>query len=103
MSSPWCRLSTIRIIRRPWSKMPRAVVSRIWRTRRAGIFLYVNASEQASVVTKELLAIMRQQYFLAIESSAAPGWYALEVKTKRQGLTVRARRGYFAGGPAAEH
>jgi Ca-activated chloride channel family protein len=68
-----------------------------------GDLLYVNAPEQASVVTKELLAILRQQYFLAIESSAAPGWYALEVKTKRQGLTVRARRGYVAGGPAAEH
>lgn len=67
-----------------------------------GDLLYVSASDQASVMTKELLAIMRQQYFLAIESAAAPGWYALEVKTKRQGLTVRARRGYFAEPPTSQ-
>ena len=47
-----------------------------------------------------LLTVMRHQYFLAIESSTAPGWYALEVKTKRRGLTVRARRAYSAEAPA---
>ena len=61
-----------------------------------GDLLYVSASEQALVMTAQLLAGMRQQYFLAIESSIAPGWYGLEVRTKRQGLTVRARSGYFS-------
>lgn len=61
-----------------------------------GDLLYVTASEQAAVMTGQLLAGMRQQYFLAIESSTAPGWYGLEVRTKRQGLTVRARSGYFS-------
>ena len=60
-----------------------------------GDLLYVSAPEQTGAVTKELLAAMRQQYFLAIEASTAPGWYRLEVRTKRSGLTVRTRSGYF--------
>lgn len=66
-----------------------------------GELVYVTVPEQATVVTRDLIATMRQQYFLAIESSTAAGWYPIEVKTKRQGLTVRARRGYFADGPTA--
>ena len=61
-----------------------------------GDLLYMTTTEQAGPVTRDLIATMRTQYFLAIESATAPGWYALEVKTRRQGLTVRARRGYFA-------
>lgn len=61
-----------------------------------GDLLYASAAEQASVVTKELLTAMRQQYFLAIEAATTPGWYRLEVRTKRSGLTVRTRSGYFA-------
>jgi VWFA-related protein len=64
-----------------------------------GDLLYVSAADRAAASTAQLLAGMRQQYFLAIESSAAPGWYGLEVRTKRQGLTVRARAGYFAARP----
>ena len=61
-----------------------------------GEIIYVTAPAQAAPATRELILTMRQQYFLAIESATAPGWYALEVKTKRPGLTVRSRRGYFA-------
>jgi Ca-activated chloride channel homolog len=64
-----------------------------------GELFYVSASEQSTLVARDLLAAMRHQYFLAIESSATPGWYQLEVRTKRQGLTVRARTGYFAVDP----
>jgi Ca-activated chloride channel family protein len=62
-----------------------------------GDLLEVTGSEQAGLATKELLTVLRQQYFLAIESSPTPGWYQLEVKTRRPGLTVRARSAYFAG------
>jgi Ca-activated chloride channel homolog len=47
-----------------------------------------------------LLAELRQQYALTIESASVPGWQRLEVRTKRRGLQVRARIGYFAR-PAA--
>lgn len=60
-----------------------------------GDVFYVSAFDPAEAMDK-LLAAMRHQYFLAIESSADRGWHALEVKTKRRGLTVRARRAYFS-------
>ena len=57
--------------------------------------------EQLSAATPEqlqqslamLLAELRQQYFLAIDSSTTPGWHRIEVKT-RGGHKVRARSGY---------
>lgn len=58
-----------------------------------GDAFYVSAPSAAATLD-ELLLAMRHQYFLGIESSAEPGWYALEVKTRRKGLTVRARHAY---------
>lgn len=52
------------------------------------------AEADRSVAT--LMMELRQQYFLAIESSASTGWYRLDVTTKRRDLTVRTRSGYFA-------
>ena len=62
-----------------------------------GELLYVSESKQIPVTAKELLRTMRHQYLLAIESSQSTGWHQLEVRTKKPGLTVRARSGYFAG------
>ena len=56
----------------------------------------VAAPELAGEAMKTLMLELRQLYFLAIESAAASGWHRLEVTTKRRGLTVRARTGYFA-------
>jgi Ca-activated chloride channel family protein len=64
-----------------------------------GDLLYLRGPDQAAALTDALLAAMRLQYFLAIESSTAAGWYRLEVRTKRKNLMVRARAGYF-GGPS---
>lgn len=44
-----------------------------------------------------LMAELRQQYFLAIEADPTSGWHRIDVTTRRRGLTVRARSGYFAG------
>ena len=57
---------------------------------------HAHASGEADGATAALMAELRQQYFLAIESATASGWYRLDVRTKRQGLTVRTRSGYFA-------
>ncbi|PYR92680.1 MAG: hypothetical protein DMF84_12115 [Acidobacteria bacterium] len=43
-----------------------------------------------------LMAELRQQYFLAIEADPTSGWHRIDVTTRRRGLTVRARSGYFA-------
>ena len=48
--------------------------------------------------TEGLVAILRQHYFLAIDASTKPGWYEVEVRTRRPGLTVRARNGYLVSG-----
>ena len=58
-----------------------------------GDVFYVSGFE-ASTTAEALLTAIRHQYVLAIEGSSAPGQYALEVKTKRKGLHVRARRAY---------
>jgi Ca-activated chloride channel family protein len=60
----------------------------------------VVAPDVADQSVAALMAELRQQYFLAIESAATSGWYRLDVRTKRKGLTVRARSGYFASAPA---
>jgi VWFA-related protein len=62
-----------------------------------GELFYLSADEHLTTAARELLAAMRHQYVLAIESSPQPGWYQLEVRTKRRDLSVRARTGYFAG------
>jgi VWFA-related protein len=62
-----------------------------------GELFYISASKHITLAARELLAAMRHQYVLAIESAPQPGWYRLEVRAKRQDLTVRARSGYFAG------
>jgi VWFA-related protein len=60
-----------------------------------GDVYYVTAFDP-TVAIDRLMTAMRHQYFLAIESATAPGWYSLDVKTKRKGLTVRARRAYLS-------
>lgn len=56
----------------------------------------VSAPAHASLVARELITELRHQYLLAFESSKQPGWYALDVRTRRRELTVRARSGYFS-------
>jgi Ca-activated chloride channel family protein len=57
---------------------------------------HATTPEEANRAVGALMAELRQQYFLAIESASGSAWYRLDVKTKRRGLTVRARSGYFA-------
>jgi VWFA-related protein len=61
-----------------------------------GTLAVVSAPAHASLAARELIAELRHQYLLAFESTTEPGWYALDVKTRRRELTVRARSGYFS-------
>jgi Ca-activated chloride channel family protein len=56
----------------------------------------VSGREDAKIEVALMLAELRQQYFLAIESQLDGGWYRIDVRTRRKGLTVRARSAYFA-------
>jgi Ca-activated chloride channel family protein len=62
-----------------------------------GNLTLVSAPAHAAMATRELVAELRQQYLLAVESAKERGWYGLEVRTRKRDLNVRARSGYFAG------
>lgn len=64
-----------------------------------GSLTLVSAPAHASVAARELIAELRQQYLLAVESASQAGWYGLEVRTRKRVLNVRTRSGYFARGP----
>ena len=57
---------------------------------------YVTGPAPANTAMVELMAELRQQYFLAVESAPGEGWHRLEVKARAKNLQVRARNGYFA-------
>jgi len=54
---------------------------------------------EMQAATKQIVDELRQQYLLAFEPSAQPGWHPLEVRT-RPNLIVRARSGYLVPGTA---
>lgn len=65
-----------------------------------GSLTMVSAPAHAQMAARDLVAELRQQYLLAVESANEAGWYGLEVRTPRKrDLSVRARSGYFAAGP----
>jgi Ca-activated chloride channel homolog len=61
-----------------------------------GNLTLVSQPAHASLAARELITELRHQYLLAFESSKQPGWYSLDVRTRRRELTVRARSGYFS-------
>lgn len=54
------------------------------------------ASEAGSDPAREIVAELRQQYLIAIESSPHREWRPLDVRVRDSSLTVRARGGYFS-------
>jgi len=56
-----------------------------------------SAASQRSSVARQIVDELRQQYVLAIESGAEPGWHPLTVKMRRRDLTAHARSGYIVG------
>lgn len=65
--------------------------------RTGGELFMASAPAHASVAARQILGELRHQYVLAFEASTRQGWRPLEVRAK-DGLTVRARSGYTAGG-----
>jgi Ca-activated chloride channel homolog len=51
----------------------------------------------ASVAAREIVNELRHQYLIAFEPTGAAGWHALELRTRKTSLVVRARSGYMAG------
>jgi VWFA-related protein len=60
-----------------------------------GELRYGATPDEAAKAIDAVMTELRQQYLLAIESSAVGGWHRLAVTTKRRNLKVRTREGYF--------
>jgi Ca-activated chloride channel homolog len=61
-----------------------------------GTLFMVSAPAHASQAARDLITELRHQYLIAFEAAREPGWYELDVRTRRRELTVRARSGYFS-------
>ncbi len=52
---------------------------------------------QSSTAAREIVTELREQYLIAFEPSALPGWHRIELRTRDKDLVVRARSGYIVG------
>jgi Ca-activated chloride channel homolog len=62
-----------------------------------GALNVVSAPAHASAAARQIVTELRQQYLIAFEPSASPGWHPLVLKTRQKDFVVRARSGYMAG------
>jgi VWFA-related protein len=56
----------------------------------------------ASIAARQIIGELRHQYVLAFAASTRAGWRPLEIRTRKDRLTVRARSGYGGGEPSSE-
>jgi Ca-activated chloride channel homolog len=61
-----------------------------------------SAPAHASVAARQVIGELRHQYVLAFEASSRAGWRPLQIRTRKDSLTVRARSGYSGGAPASD-
>jgi Ca-activated chloride channel homolog len=62
-----------------------------------GQLFVATSTSEASAVARQIVGELRQQYLIAFEPGATPGWHAVDVRVRRKGHTVQARGGYVAG------
>jgi Ca-activated chloride channel homolog len=62
-----------------------------------GDLFVATTTQEASGVARAIVSELRDQYLIAVEPGAKPGWHSVEVRVGRKGHTVQARGGYVAG------
>jgi hypothetical protein len=62
----------------------------------------VSTPADTSHATRQVFDELRQQYLIGFEPGTGSGWRPLEIRTRDKDYTVRARSGYFAGGPRGD-
>jgi len=62
-----------------------------------GILQVIRDPISTDTATRHILAELQHQYVIAFEPGSAPGWHPLVLRTKKQGMFVRARNGYIVG------
>ena len=60
-----------------------------------------SAPAHASIAARQIISELRHQYVLAFESSSRAGFRPLQVRTRKDNMTVRARSGYSGGEPSS--
>lgn len=60
-----------------------------------GDSLQIQDTPSALAATRHILTELQHQYVLAFEPGTAPGWHPLVLRTRKDGLFVRARSGYI--------
>ena len=60
-----------------------------------------SAPAHASIAARQVIGELRHQYVLAFEASSRAGWKPLQVRTRKDSFTVRARSGYGGGEPSS--
>ena len=67
-----------------------------------GDFYVSSSSADMTLSAHAIIDELRHQYLIAFEPASLPGWHALELRTNRRQLVVKARSGYMAGQPRTE-
>ena len=62
-----------------------------------GQLFVATSTSEASAIARQVVSELRQQYLIAFEPGATPGWHSVDVRVGRKGHTVQARGGYVAG------
>jgi Ca-activated chloride channel family protein len=62
-----------------------------------GDLIIVEDAATSASGAREILAELQHQYTVAFEPGSAPGWHELVLRTRKNGLFVRARSGYTVG------
>ncbi|MEI6668589.1 MAG: VWA domain-containing protein [Acidobacteriota bacterium] len=62
-----------------------------------GVSFVVTRPADASAAARQIAAELHLGYQIAFEPGSQAGWHELSLHTRRKGLLVRARTGYFAG------
>jgi VWFA-related protein len=60
-----------------------------------GDLLWASNASSAASAARQILAELRHQYLIAVDSATDGAWRRLEVRVRNHRLTVRARSGYF--------
>jgi Ca-activated chloride channel homolog len=66
-----------------------------------GELFVATSTPEASIIARQVVSELRQQYLIAFPPGLKPGWHSIEVRVRRKGYSVQARGGYVAGSPAS--
>ena len=62
-----------------------------------GDLLVIRDTASAVSASRQILTELQHQYVIAFEPGKLPGWHPLVLRTRKNGLFVRARSGYMVG------